>query len=56
MANLLWIEPYTLTAAHAPGETFVRDSVTYNVDRAKVTEGLYGGALVEHVVRIVREP
>lgn len=53
--NLLWIEQYTLTAAHAPGETFVKDSVTYSVDRSKVTEGKFGGAVVEHVVRIVKD-
>lgn len=53
--NLLWIEQYTLKRIHGPGETFVKDSVTYSVDSSNIAEGLYGGCLVEHVVRKVRD-
>lgn len=53
--GLLWIERYTLSRTHGVGETFAKDSVTYRVERSKITEGLFGGCLVEHVVRIVKE-
>jgi hypothetical protein len=49
--EVLWVERYIFRRIHRQGEMFVRDSVTYEVVSSKVTYGLYGGALVEHVVK-----
>ncbi len=49
--EVLWVERYIFKRIHGPGETFVRDSITYTVLVSKITYGSHGGALVEHVVR-----
>lgn len=50
--ELLWVDRYIFKRVHGPGETFIRDSRTYLVVASKLTLGKYGGALVEHVVRV----
>ena len=49
--EVLWVERYIFNRIHGPGETFVRDSKTYEVIASKITHGAHGGALVEHVVK-----
>jgi hypothetical protein len=50
---VLWVERYTLSRIHGPRETFIKDSKTYEVLASKITYGAHGGALVEHVVKLV---
>lgn len=52
--KVLWIERYLLARIHGPGESFIKDSVGYEVVRAGFTNGICGGVLVEHVVRKTR--
>lgn len=49
--EVLWVERYVFKHVHGRGETFVRDSKTYEVVTSKITYGAHGGALVEHVVK-----
>ena len=50
--EVLWVERYQFSRIHGPGETFIRESVTYTVLVSKITYGAHGGALIEHVVRV----
>jgi len=50
--EVLWVDRYIFKRIHGPGESFIRDSITYEVVASKITHGAHGGALVEHVVKI----
>lgn len=49
--EVLWVERYIFKRIHGPGETFVKESRTYEVVASSITHGKHGGALVEHVCR-----
>lgn len=49
--EVLWVERYILKRIHGPQETFIKNSITYEVLASKITYGSHGGALVEHVVK-----
>lgn len=54
--SFLWVKHAELfEPIYQPGDIFVKDETTYRVDLTKVTEGLYGGALIEYIVREVRD-
>ena len=52
--EILWVERYIFKRIHGPGETFIKDSRTYEVLASSITLGKHGGALVEHVCRVAR--
>ena len=40
--EVVWVERYIFNRIHGPGETFVRDSKTYEVIASKITHGAHG--------------
>ena len=51
--GILKIAPWLFSRIHRPGDTFIDDWKEYRVIASELTVGKYGGALVEHVVRLV---
>lgn len=53
--EILSVERYIMNRRHAIGDTFIRDYKEYHVLDSVVTVGRYGGALVEHVVKLIAD-
>lgn len=51
--EVISVERYILSRSHRKGDTFIRDYKEYFVLDSSITFGKHGGALVEHVVRLI---